>query len=220
MPELTFEDRPLDWPEAEAAFVQRLQLPADVYYELAEEYRGLAFTVRRIATLQALARIKRRLEQAIANGETLQAFQAWADRLFPGWSKAYTELVFRQATLSSSAAGRWTELTDPDTAEEFPYWMYDAVDDDRTRETHAKMDGKAWPRDEFPDEWVPPNGFQCRCDIRQLNEDLLRRSGAKLQEQRPDDEPDEGFRANQNRTGELRQTLEQELERVRAKVQQ
>ena len=115
----------------------------------------------------------------------------------------------------SYSRARWEEVNDPDLEDEFGWLMYDAVNDGRTRPHHAALDNKAWPKDEFPDEHWAPNGYNCRCEIRNLNEDLLDRTGADTDFEHPVDEdgnrirPDEGFRANQARdyAGELDREL-------------
>ena len=213
-----FSDELLTWPEIEKAFRDRLSVAADVFYALREAYRELAFTVRQIADMQTLARVKERLERSIARGEQLAEFLEWVEDAELGWSRAYTGLVFRQNVFSAAARGRWEEINDPDVADEFGWLMYDAVDDDRTRDEHAIMDGRTWRRDEFPDEWYPPNGFNCRCSVRQLNDYLLRRTGGRVQGGPPDVDPDEGFRVNQARGAVLRDALADELARVQREI--
>jgi hypothetical protein len=214
-----FRDELLTWEEIEAAFIARLEMPADAFYALAEQYRGLAFTVRKVSDMQTLHRIKRRLEQIIASGGQVAEFLEWVEGEALGWSDAYSGLVFRQNVFSAAAKGRWDEINDPDVAAEFGWLMYDAVDDDRTRASHAAMDNLAWRKAEFPQEWYPPNGYSCRCDVRNLNDDLMRRAGADPQgSSPPPDDPDEGFRANQ--AAALRETLDAELERLRGELAQ
>jgi uncharacterized protein with gpF-like domain len=49
--------------------------------------------------------------------------------------------------------------------------LYAAVQDDRTRDDHAAMDGYIARRDDpIWEEWRPPNGYQCRCKLIALTE--------------------------------------------------
>ena len=195
-----FSDTVLTWPEAEAAFMSRLAISAEEFALISEELRGTAWTISRIAEHQTMLRVKRKLQQLIDAGGTLFDFSKWIDEgAAVVWSDAYTELVFRMATLGAYSQARWDEINDPDLGEEFPYLMYDAVDDDRTRVDHAAMDGRTWPRNEFPDAWWPPAGFNCRCSVRNLNEDLRRRAGGNMQSGPPSEQPDDGFQSNQAR---------------------
>lgn len=224
MPSVKFSREPLSWPAAEQAFADRLEMASVDFYALADYCRGSAWTITRIAEMQTVGRAKRKLLQIIKDGEILEEFIAWAAIEDPAWTAAYTELIFRMAVLGGYSRARWDEINDPDLGDEFDWLMYDAVDDDRARIEHAAMDGQAWRRDEFPDGWWPPNGFNCRCSVRNLNEDLLARSGADTGGSHPvypaehpragqPVQPAEGFRANQAR--DFRGTLESELERIR-----
>jgi len=203
MPE--YYGTPLSWAEAEAHFVSKGIMSAEEFYALNEAYRGYAFTTTLIQEYAVMIRIKAKLEQIIAEGETIAEFQAWAAADGIVWTEAYAELVYRMAVQGSYSKARWDAITDPDIVEEFPLFMYSTADDDRVRDSHADMDGFTETRDKFPDEWIPQCGFNCRCTIRALNSDLARRAGAKPGRPMPKDEegntvrPDEGFRANQNR---------------------
>jgi len=206
-----FEDTVLSWPEAEKAFRERLAISAEEFALISAELRGTAWTISRITEYQTMLRVKRKLQQIIASGGTLNDFTKWVEAgTAETWSRAYTELVFRMATLGSYSQARWQEVNDPDLGDEFGYLMYDAVNDDRTRADHAAMDGQTWLANEFPQEFWPPSGFGCRCEIRSLNEDLVQRSGGTMRSgsndlptvddgeggKRPA-QPDEGFRSNQ-----------------------
>ena len=208
-----FSAKPLDWDEARDLFQSRAGITADEFYALADYLRGAAFTITRISGLQVLSRIKRKLLQLIEDGGTLADFRAWIGDQAQVWTRAYTELVFRQNVLGSYDRARWEEINDPELGDEFPYLMYDAVNDSRTRPTHAALDNMTWRKEDFPDEHWPPNGFNCRCEVRNLNADLLDRVGGELVTDRPDEQPDEGFRANQSR--DFAGTLERELGRIR-----
>jgi len=201
----SFEADPLSWAEAEQAFVSKGIMSADDFYALREAYRGYAFTTTLIQEYAVMIRIKAKLEQIIAEGETIEAFQAWAAKDGIVWTDAYSELVYRMAVQGSYAKARYEAIMDPDIAQEFNLLMYSTADDDRVRDEHAEMDGFTAARNKFPDEWWPQCGFNCRCTIRALNSDLARRAGAKTGRPIPLDEdgnpvrPDKGFRANQNR---------------------
>jgi SPP1 gp7 family putative phage head morphogenesis protein len=193
-----FEDTVLSWPEAEIAFRDRLAIDSEEFYALSQELRGTAWTITRITEYQTMLRAQRKLHQLIAEGGTLQEFIKWAKQgQAVVWSDAYTELIFRMATLGSYSKARWDEINDPDVAGEFELIMYDAVNDDRTRDEHGALDGMTWPLNEFPGEWWPPNGFNCRCETRNMNEDLRRRAGGKIQDGPAPGEPDKGFQSNQ-----------------------
>ena len=94
-------DTPLDWDEAIEAFAARVGMSSEEFYALAEYLRGAAFTITRIAELQTLARIQRKIVQLIESGGTLAEFQAWVTDQAHVWTRGLTELVFRQSVLGS-----------------------------------------------------------------------------------------------------------------------
>lgn len=60
----------------------------------------------------------------------------------------------------------------------FPYLMYVAVMDGRTRPSHAALNGKIWRKDD--PVWsviFPPNGFNSRCRTRALTAGQIQREG-------------------------------------------
>lgn len=223
---MSYEQTALPWKEAEEAFVRRGLMTAEEFYAMQEELRGLAFTIKELTSMATMAKAKRVLEGVIRDGGTLADWFEWAETNAEQWSRAYAELVYRMATLSSYNTGRYMQMNDPDVVEEFGYLMYDAIDDDRTREEHAAMDGRVWARDDFPDEWWPPAGYNCRCAVRALNEGLINRLGKsdKVETDNPvdsDDDPlhpDEGFRSNQSEIWAQREALERELENMQRQV--
>lgn len=219
-----FHGTPLSWAEAEQAFISKGIMTAEEFAALGEAYRGYAFTTTLIQEYAVMIRIKAKLEQIIAEGETIEAFQKWAAEDGIVWTDAYSELVYRMAVQGSYSKARYDALTDPDIAEEFPLLMYSTVGDDRVRDEHELMDGFTATRAEFPDEWWPQNGYHDRCSVRALNADLARRAGAKVGRPIPRDDdgtqvqPDEGFRVNQNRNyGGM---LDAQLAEAKAKLEE
>jgi SPP1 gp7 family putative phage head morphogenesis protein len=196
---IALESKTLSWKEAETLFVQRVGYPADDYYKLEEWVRTQGFTVSHVTTYQMMLRVKRQLTKVIAEGGNLRDFSLWAKSEFPTWTRAYTELVFRQNVFSSYAAARFRQINDPDVARVFEILLYDAVNDERTREEHARMGGTQWKRDEFPAGWWPPNGFNCRCEVRAVLQSVADKGGWRRWDRRTDGNPplaDQGFRRN------------------------
>jgi hypothetical protein len=64
-----------------------------------------------------------------------------------------------------------------------PYWQYSAVNDSRTRPTHAALHGKVYPADSaFWDTFYPPNGFRCRCMVKTLSQRQVDKRGLDVGE--------------------------------------
>ena len=157
-----------------------------------------ALTVAKMADLDLLADVGEALNQALVEGQTLAQFrEALVPKLMKaGWwgeqlqedpltgrthvvqlgSARRVETIFRTNMMTAYAAGEWAQIEE--TAESAPYLMYDAVDDNRTREQHRAWDGVTLRWD---DPWWrthrPPNGWQCRCSVIQLGPRDLRAMG-------------------------------------------
>lgn len=181
-----------------------------------------AFTVAKMADVDLLADVKGLVDQAIANGETLQTFsRALIPRLQKaGWwglaeqvdpldgqtrlvqlgSPRRVETIFRTNLQTAYAAGDWAHIQENQAA--MPYLMYDAVDDNRTRDAHRAWDGLVLPVDDpFWASHRPPNGWNCRCSVVQLSPRLLKRMGREV-----DQAPPIEMREHVNRrTGEVMQ---------------
>ena len=196
---LDLSGKVLSWKEAENLFIHKVGYPSKDFYALEEFARRQGFTVTRVATYQMVLRVKKELERVISTGGNLAEFTAWATTNFPAWSSAYTRLVFRQSVFGSYSAARFRQINHPDVAKVFEILIYDAVADDRTREEHARMGGTQWKRSEFPSGWWPPNGFNCRCEVRTVTKKAARSLGTKRWNPKKDGavpKPDKGFTRN------------------------
>jgi SPP1 gp7 family putative phage head morphogenesis protein len=152
-----------------------------------------AFTVANVTKLDVLQDIQASLSRALKDGQTLQQ---WKDGLIPelqrkGWWKrdATTQqlqaagrvdaqgviakgltphrlkTIFQTNMQSAYNAGRYEQQLEQ--AEERPYWEYIAILDSKTRPAHRALNGKVYRYDD--PGWrafYPPNGFGCRCRVR------------------------------------------------------
>jgi SPP1 gp7 family putative phage head morphogenesis protein len=211
-------------PEEAIAFLESKGLVVSFAWQdvwAAENEAG--FTVAKMAELDLLADVKRAVQSALDNGETLQTFK---NALIPrmeaaGWwgvqeqrdpltgemrqvqlgSARRLETIFRTNLSMAYSAGEWAQIED--TAEAAPYLMYDAVDDNLTRAQHRAWNGLVLRWD---DPWWqthrPPNGYNCRCTTIQMSARDLKRVGKTG----PDEAPPVQRREWVNkRTGEVMQ---------------
>ncbi len=192
----------LSWKEAEELFRSQRGYAARDYYALEEYARLQGFTITHIGSYAMMMRVKDKLQDIIEAGGDLRSFQAWAGTQGLAWSRAYTELVFRMAVFGSYSQARFEQINHPDVAETFEILFYDAINDSRTREEHARMGGRSWPRKDFPAGWWPPNGFNCRCEVRAVTQTMEKKIGTTRQRgtvRNPDGSttlPDKGFQKN------------------------
>lgn len=182
---------PLPFDQAIDYFKDKVALSPEQFKALEKKYRNLAFTVSGIAALDILNDIYKELLKAIEEGSTQQEFGKKANEILErrGW-KGLTpyrvDNIFRTNVQTAYMVGRYERMTDPDVVERRAYWMYDAVNDRRTRPTHQAMDGLVFRYDHpFWDTWYPPNGYRCRCSVRTLSERDVQRKGIKVEEDVP-----------------------------------
>lgn len=206
--------------EAIAYFKNKGLATSFSYTDMIGRAHDQAFTVAKMLDVDLLKQVRDSLESALANG---QSFNEWKKGIVPimksaGWwgrqfvddpetggttlaqlgSAWRLDTIFRTNMQTAYAAGQWQKIWEQ--SEIAPYLMYDAIDDLRTRAAHREWDKTILP---FSSPWwkthYPPNGWNCRCGVIQLDESELRAMGMKPSASPPDD----GTYAWENsRTGE------------------
>ncbi len=188
-------------PEAAVAFFRDKGLaPTFNYTDMVAEEHVAAFSVAKMMDVDLLADVQQAVEDAIVNGETPADFRK---RLIPhlqkkGWwgkaevtdpstgaktqaqlgSAARLNTIYRSNVQAAYSAGQWQTIREQKEAA--PFLMYDAVDDHRTRPAHAAWDNTVLPVDDpWWDRHYPPNGFNCRCGVIQLDEQQTEAMGLK-----------------------------------------
>ncbi|MGE5581484.1 MAG: phage minor head protein [Bacillota bacterium] len=183
----TIKIEPLPFEEAIEFFETKLALKPDDYAKLLEEVKVKAFTVSNISSLDVLNDILNELDKAVADGLTPQEFRQAVNEMLTrrGWegmTPYQVDNVFRTNIQTNYNVGRYKQQTDPEVVKSRPYWIYDAVNDKRTRLTHLALDGTVRRYDDpFWDTWYPPNGFRCRCGVRTASERDINRKGLTVQ---------------------------------------
>lgn len=78
----------------------------------------------------------------------------------------YLRTEYNQAVAASQMASQWVQIKQEQ--ETLPLLEYDAVTDGRTRPEHLALNGIVRPvNDAFWTTYFPPNGWGCRCSVRQ-----------------------------------------------------
>jgi len=165
--------------------------------EVWHEAQAKAFTVTNVAKLDVLEDIRGALLTAAKDGKTekwfvqqltpvLRAKGWWGKRTETGadgkerqvqmGSPARLKLIYRQNMQTAYMAGRYKQMLE--NADTRPWWRYTAVLDQRTRPSHAALDGKTFRYDDpFWGGLYPPNGWNCRCRVVALSDLGLAREG-------------------------------------------
>lgn len=193
----------MTFQEAVDYFRERVPVSAEVFYQIAEDYRGLAFTVSGYSAVQVLKRFYEELLAALEEGITLSEFQANMEDFleaegYDGLNPFQADNIFRTNIQTAYNVGHYEQMTNPEVMKLRPYWQYDAVEDQHTRPSHLAMDGRVFPADhKVWDIWYPPNGFRCRCTVRSLSERQVKARGLRVETELPGSVvPDPHFMSN------------------------
>ena len=169
--------------------------------EMWEDAHAKAFTISKMTDAELLKDTKSTLETALKEGWSSQKTQRELTNMFKarGWwgkqtitdeegnektiqlgSPYRVRTIYRQNIQSAYNAGRYKkQLENVDFA---PYFQYICVLDESTRPEHRAMHGKVFRYDDPIWAYMyPPNGWGCRCTVRQLTESELNRAGLKVE---------------------------------------
>jgi len=186
--------------------------------EVWQQEHARAFTVAKAAQGDILNTLKEGMDNAIANGWSerrflqemtpkLQALGWWGKQqmINPAGNLQLVQLgspwrlktIYRTNMQTSFARGRYRVLAANKVNR--PYWLYDAMNDSLTRDSHRVLDNKVWPADHpIWRQIFPPNGFNCRCMVRALTAEQVEQRGLKIETGNalPPGFPDDGWNFN------------------------
>ena len=190
-----FTDPPL--PEAAIRYLGSRGLkPSGHWTDVWREEHALAFTAARMGQNDLLVATHRALITARAEGMTQKAFVAsLGPRLVEmGWAPPPTggDVPTRLARIydtnmrTANAAGQWDRIQRVKDA--MPFLLYQPGPSLVHREDHRQWWGLILPVDDEFWTWAyPPNGFGCKCHVRQITEaeaDRLEKDGIEYKQQR------------------------------------
>ena len=141
------------------------------FEQLDQDARRTAFTVARVQSLDAMRRIRDAIQDDVTQGGTLAQFQERiAADVAGALSPSQTEAIYRTHVAQAMATGQRAVLDLPLVGDQFPYVLFTAVHDSRTRTDHIALErwgqnGTAVYRRDDPiwDVLWPPMGWNCRC---------------------------------------------------------
>lgn len=164
--------------------------PTFSWQDVEPEEHAIAFTVAKAMDLDVLEEIHGSLQQAIEDGIP---YRQWSQGLRPrlqdlGWwgrqmmedpltgeirevqlgSPRRLRTIYRANLRSARAAGQWARIQR--TIRALPYLVYLLGPSERHRPHHEAKAGLVLPADDpFWETWFPPNGWGCKCHVRQIS---------------------------------------------------
>ena len=181
----------MKFEEAIKYFGDKVPLTPKEFYDLADKYKSLAFTVSNYSKAGVLNRFYETLLKALEDGTSIQQFKKDMDTFlvdtgYKGLTPFQADNIFRTNIQTAYQVGHYKQMRNPQVLKLRPYWQYDAVDDRRTRPAHRAMDGKVFAADNpIWDTWYPPNGFKCRCGIKTLSQRQVDQQGLTVETKAP-----------------------------------
>lgn len=178
------------FPQIEAAAAdlqQRGFFDTAAFEQLDQDARRTAFTVARVQSLDAMRQIRDAIRDDVVQGGTLVQFrERVADAVDGALSPSQVEAIYRTHVGQAMAAGQREILDHPLVTDEFPYVLWSAAHDSRTRPDHLAMEkhgpgGVAVYRRDDPiweTLWAPA-GWNCRCVCIALSVDDAAKHGSK-----------------------------------------
>jgi SPP1 gp7 family putative phage head morphogenesis protein len=170
-------------------------LPDDFYSDTLNRVRSQGFTVKGLTELSQIDDVLTSLNDNLAQGRSFGEWKkiALADgsplKDFP---KSRLESIFRTHLQTAFNHGRWIRFQTFKKTR--PYLMYDAVNDSRTRPSHAAHDGVIRNVDDpFWQGHYPPIAINCRCRAISLSEKQAQARGGLTDKIPPEAVVDEGF---------------------------
>mgnify|MGYP006283817287 CR=1 FL=1 len=217
-PGYSFNDGPP--PEVSRFLANKGLQPSFGWQDVEPEEHAVAFAVAKTGTVDVLTSIREEVQRAIDDGLPFREFQR---NLQPrleklGWwgygealdprdgqrrparlgTPRRLRTIYDANLRSARAAGQWERIQR--TKDALPYLEYRLGPSERHRPHHEAKEGLILPADDpFWAQWYPPNGWGCKCWIRQLTE-------AEALDRGVSDSPPVATREWTNRrTGEVKQ---------------
>jgi hypothetical protein len=165
------------FPSLRAVYVDwmsRELVPIDVFNAMTAELKTTAFSA--VVTMNDVQR-QRLLDgigKAITDGMTVKEFRDYASPLLE--NPAYADLVYGMNVGNAARGGQYAEIFGS-LGSDYPAWRYYAIRDDRNDQEDEcphivcrSLDGKVFDKTD-PVGWrlLPPNHFQCRCYVGEVN---------------------------------------------------
>jgi Phage Mu protein F like protein len=187
----------LPFSEAIEYFSEKIGIDTDSWVEGQGLVQQVAFTSAG-AKGQILQDIRDAVDAAINDGISItqfaKRFDQIADSYVDNWQlkgdRAWrSQLIYDQNLRGAYGAGRYAQMTEPETLKRRKFWIWRHGDSRVPRPTHLAMNNKVFPADSL--NCFPPCGFSCRCTVFSLSQRDIDREGLTVED--VEFEADKGF---------------------------
>lgn len=137
--------------------------------ELTSALENNAFVFSGFKTYHQLSEVGLSLTRRDGSVKPFNEFRKDVEAINSRYNGSYLYAEYNHAIHASQMAVKWNDFVKD--GDEY-YLQYRTAGDDRVREAHARLDGTTLPpSDPFWNEFLPPNGWNCRCQTVQVLRD-------------------------------------------------
>jgi SPP1 gp7 family putative phage head morphogenesis protein len=156
--------------------------------EIARAYSGdngfailkLPMRLAENARMKLLQRVQKALADFAARGESTASVSLKLASM-ADFTRSYAETVYRTNLATAFTAGRMKQMQDPDVREVAPAFEFVTAGDVDVRKNHRNTKGLiAAVNDAAWDQYAPPLGYNCRCDLRLVDKYELKAKGVTV----------------------------------------
>lgn len=184
----------LPFEEAISFLRSKAKTPTKSWRDVWDAAHSKMFMVAGANTEAIVTDFQDAIGKALEQGTTLDAFRKDFDRIVKthGWSYKgergwRTRTIFETNLRTAYAAGRYAQMTRPETLAAFPYWRYNHSGALHPRLQHKNWDQKVYAADDpFWTVAYPPNGFGCGCFVTPVSMRGLKAMGKDAPDRSPD----------------------------------
>lgn len=185
-------------PEASRFLKNKALLTSFSWQDVEPEEHAVMFTVAKGMAVDVVSTIRDEVQRAIDEGVPFEEFQAtlrprlrrlgwWGKKekvdpvtgeaaLVQLGSPRRLQVIYNANLRSARAAGQWERIER--TKRAFPYLEYMLGPSEHHRPAHQAKQGLIIPVDSpFWNSWMPPNGWECKCWVRQVTRSEAERRG-------------------------------------------
>lgn len=178
-----FDPFKMKFEEAIKSFLDKTPALYETIEEITEDVRANFVWLKKSSDLEITTRLFDNMKKSLENGTT---FKQWIKDCEEAINKAglgkqgyYLENVYRTNMMTQYSIGNYKQQME--VIEDYPYWEYSAIEDNRTSNICRQFDGVVKKYDDpFWSAYYPPNHFHCRSTVISRNKEELKKYNLKI----------------------------------------
>lgn len=178
-----FDPFKMKFEEAIKSFLDKTPVLYDTIEEITEEVRANSIWIKKSTDLEITSKLFNNMKKSMESGTTFKQWLKDCDEIINkaglGNQGYYLENVYRTNMMTQYSIGNYKQQIE--VVEEFPYWEYSAIEDNRTSNICKQLDGVIKRYDDpFWSTYYPPNHYQCRSTVISRSKEEIKRHGFKI----------------------------------------